>query len=132
MVRGPPFVFLVGQAKEFYLPCVILDVWVDCCWFGQSRVGHNRTVCCDCEVVVFEGEGEAPEFPASQYVALMRLPAMLFASCSVMAFIFSVVGGPTIMSRGRSSMLALKLSRISKEKEKGAITGIRMEPAFFA
>ena len=36
VVRGPPFVLLVGQAMDFYLPCVILDVWVDCCWFGQS------------------------------------------------------------------------------------------------
>ena len=31
------------------------------------------------------------------------------------------------MSRGRSSMLALTLSRISEEREKGAITEFRIE-----
>ena len=46
------------------------------------------------------------------------------------ASIFSDVGGPTIMSRGRSSMLALTLSRISEEKENGAMTGSRIESAF--
>ena len=71
--------------------------------------------------------GRHPNFPAAHSVALMRTPAMLFASCSVMASIFSVVGGPTIMSRGRSSMLALTLSRISEEREKGAIPEFRIE-----
>ena len=60
----------------------------------------------------------------------MRTPAMLFAVFSVMASIFSVVGGLTIMSRGRSSMLALTLSRISEEREKGAISELRIESVF--
>ena len=68
-----------------------------------------------------------PNFPAAHSVALMRTPAMLFASCSVMASIFFVVGGPTIMTRGQSSMLALTLSRISEEREKGAIPEFRIE-----
>ena len=62
VVRSPTFVLHLGQAKEIYLPCVILDVWVYSCWFRQSYVGHKRTVRCDFEVVVFEGEGEAPKF----------------------------------------------------------------------
>ena len=45
----------------------------------------------------------------------------------MMASIFSVVGGPTIISRGQSSMLALTLSLISKEREKGAIPDFRIE-----
>ena len=74
--------------------------------------------------------GRHPNFPASQSIALMRTLAMLFVSCSVMESIFSVVGGSTIMSRGRSSMLDLTLSRISEEREKGAISEIRIESAF--
>ena len=76
--------------------------------------------------------GRHPNFPADQSVSLMRTPSMLFAIYSVMASIFSVVGGPTIMSSGRSSMLALTLSQISEEREKGPMNGSRMESAFVA
>ena len=44
-----------------------------------------------------------------------------------MASILSVVSGSTIMSRGQSSMLALTLSLISKEREKGAIPESRIK-----
>ena len=66
--------------------------------------------------------GRHLNFPADQSVALMRTPAMIFANFSVMASIFSVVGGPAIIARGRSAMLALTMSQISKELEKGAIS----------
>ena len=59
-------------------------------------------------------------------VVLMRTPAMLFAGSSVMAFNFSAVGGLTIMSRGRSYMLALTIFQISKERDKGAISELRI------
>ena len=54
--------------------------------------------------------GRHPNFPDAHYVALICTPAMHFARCSVMSSIFTVVGGLIIISRGRSSMLALTLS----------------------
>ena len=71
--------------------------------------------------------GRHPNLPAAYSVALMRTPAILVASCSVMESVFSVFGGPTIMSREQSSMLALTLSLISEEREEGAIPESRIE-----
>ena len=59
--------------------------------------------------------GRHLNFPDAHFVALICTPAMHFASFSVMSSIFPVVGGLIIMSRGRSSILALTLSIISDE-----------------
>ena len=47
VVRGPSFILHFWQAKEIYLLCFILDVWVDIFRFGQSCVGIERPVCGD-------------------------------------------------------------------------------------
>ena len=109
----------------------ILDVWVDRFRLGQACVGHERPVRGNFEVVVFEGDGEAPKLPDAHFVAFTRTPTILFASCSVKKFIFSVLGGLIIVSRGRSSMLSLPLSLISEEREKGAIPEVRIESLAF-
>ena len=101
---------------------------------GWTATGSSSRLLDESELLVAifrlsssRASGRHPNLPAAHCVALMCNPAMLFASCSVMASIFSVVGGPTIMSRGLSSMLALTLSLISEEREKGAIPESRIK-----